>query len=193
MADLTILDTIKTHFEERTGDGGDMAIPPRGIRWTILSPYPKIQEALQRAIKQKGGHLGVLMPYEDVVLKPGQRGPYDDDQPVAGSLRELHFYITVFIRSIKAQVTDGAFLLLSDWLEELTRSYAVDGNDTLRVHNIRYMGLDPDYLIVEATGSIKYFTDTSRVQWPKLLGVITEGPDADGDGSNDFWFDVDLS
>ena len=184
----SVLTKILQHFAERTGDGGDMAIPPKGIRWTVLSPYPKVQEALARAVKQKGTHLGVLMPMEDVIVKPGVRNPYDDSSLTSGSLRQLRFTITVFIRSIKLEVTDGAFLMLTDWLEELTRSYQEDDNDTLRISAVRYLGLEPDYLVVEAQASINYFTTSTTVSWPQLLGLIVETTDNDGDGNPDVWF-----
>jgi len=186
-----IINDLKDHLAARTGKGGDMAIPPSGVLWTILSPYPAIQQALEKAVKQRGSHIGVIMPQEDRLIKAA-RGPYADNQPYGGSLRELEMTITVFIRSLKLNVTDGAFLWFGDWLEELLRSFQAAQEDTARIQSVRFMGLEPDYLIVEAQASIRYFSESTSIDWPKLLGIIVS-EDFNQDGTQKTMFTLDFS
>lgn len=186
---------LETFLETQTNGSGPYALPPNGVRWTTIPPVSSMQEALARAVKEAGHHVGVLMPVNDVVVQ-AVRGPYKAGQ-AGGAIREVSFYATVFIRSMKSWVLDGAFLWLTDWFEELFRGYTDPHhvlNDTLRIGPVALLGAFSDYLVVEARCSLRYVSQNQAMVGPALQRVsFAEGITVQDFDLRQHWFTAYLT
>lgn len=187
-----VLWDLAQYLMDQTGPGKPWELPPNGILWTPIAPVPSQTEALARALKQQGYHIGILMPTADR-KEEAVRSPYTDSQR-GGTVREVQGYLTIFVRSMKGWPLDGAFADLPAWLDRVLRDYRSPGtHDTVRLGDFRYMGAGPDYFIMEGGFSFKYLIPAVPDTGPKVRGFrILSHPNISlrPDG---WWFDVYLN
>lgn len=170
---VEVYDSLYSHISSQTGPGGPYALPPTGVLWTLVAPIPSIRDALGRALKAEKAHIGVIMPTGDRRVEV-VRSPYRDDGKLqGGAIRETSFYLTTFVRSGKAWALDGAFLDLPGWLEHVLREFKNPSvHDTVRLEAVRFYGAEGDYLILEATASMRYLSPVSPPPGIPLQGFI---------------------